>query len=55
MTAKGNPRDIIHMMEDLLKEGIVEVDHELRGVVILKKLCENSLNIQVLDVTYCLF
>lgn len=47
VTAKGNPRDVIHMMEDLLKEGIVEVDHNLGAVVILKELSENSLKIKV--------
>eukprot|EP00903_Cladosiphon_okamuranus_P014404 g13372.t1 len=44
VTAKGNPRDVIHMMEDLFKQGIVEVN--LGAVVILKELSENSLKIQ---------
>ncbi|CAB1114831.1 unnamed protein product [Ectocarpus sp. CCAP 1310/34] len=44
VTAKGNPRDVIHMMEDLFKEGIVEVN--LGAVVILKELSENSLKIK---------
>ncbi|CAM9438002.1 unnamed protein product, partial [Scytosiphon promiscuus] len=44
VTAKGNPRDVIHMMEDLFKEGIVEVS--LGAVVILKELSENSLKIK---------
>lgn len=35
------------MMEDLLKEGIVEVDQNLGAVVILKELSENLLKIQV--------
>ena len=47
MTAKGNPRDIVHMMQDLIKEGMVEIDHDLRAVVVLKELCENSLKIKV--------
>lgn len=47
VTAKGNPRDVMHMMEDLLKEGIVEVDPNLGAVVILKELSENSLKIKV--------
>lgn len=46
-TAKGNPRDVIHMMEDLLKEGIVEVDPNLGAVVILKELSEHALKIKV--------
>lgn len=45
VTAKGNPRDVIHMMEDLFKEGFVEVN--LGAVVILKELSENSLKIKV--------
>ncbi|CAM9767658.1 unnamed protein product, partial [Ectocarpus fasciculatus] len=44
VTAKGNPRDVIHMMEDLFKEGFVEVN--LGAVVILKELSENSLKIK---------
>ena len=47
VTAKGNPRDIIHMMQDLIKEGIVEIDQDLRAVVILKELSEKSLKIKV--------
>lgn len=45
VTAKGNPRDVIHMMEDLFKEGFVEVN--LGAVVVLKELSENSLKIKV--------
>eukprot|EP00752_Nemacystus_decipiens_P009643 g8614.t1 len=44
VTAKGNPRDVIHMMEDLCKEGIVEIN--LGAVVILKELSENCLKIK---------
>lgn len=47
ITAKGNPRDIVDMMEDLLKEGIVEVDRDLGAVLVVKDLSENSLKIKV--------
>lgn len=39
------------MMEDLLKEGIVEIDTNLGAVVVLKELSENSLKIKVMKAT----
>ncbi|CAM9686439.1 unnamed protein product, partial [Choristocarpus tenellus] len=46
VTAKGNPRDVVHMVEDLLKEGMVEVDKSRGEALVLKELSGNFFKIK---------